>query len=556
MRKLWSVSVSILALGAGAYAQVPARQPVPPTVQTRSDVAADILPAESARLIRSGDSAMARADLSGAVASYVRAAQAAPDALLPRLLAGVALTSSQRLTLAANSFKEAHRLAESDLLTTFMLIGALEAVGDQAAAQELYLQTARDPRFHTAGRPGFDASSSIAYLKQAAAAFPGSPTIALLIGDAEQLMGSFPQAEAAYRQSLKLAPKWVKPRLSLARVQIAQGQSQRAVETVEAALREDPDNVPAQIAKGEALVRAGKPKEAILTVQKLEHIDSATVLNILARANLSQGKLNAAENYADRAQKSSPRDPNASVMQGVVRSKQGDYSGAASAYTQALKLTRESGLFDAQPSLFRALTEAQLSAGRPADALSTLREAAEQEPDLVPIWERLSAQAHESLGDSTAMEEDLRQALEAEQGLNPQETLQAINKRGLIEKEIAYYVTQLSIARTGVGANASTGVSITGGTPSKANEIRCLAALGYLYRFSDDAPNEVDVRRDLCQLRGTGVDWFLLAEAQEHKIERRDALTSYQQALSKGGLTRVAWERAKARIKALESRPQ
>lgn len=554
MRKLWSLC--LVALAGGAFAQAP-RQVPSTTVQPRMETAADILPAESARLVRSGDSAMARADVGTAVGHYVRAAQAAPNALLPRLLAGVALTSSQRLKLAADSFKEAHRLAESDLLTTFMLIGSLEAIGDQAAAQELYLQTARDPRFRAAGRPGFDASSSLAYLRQASAAFPGSPTIALLIGDAQQLMGAFPQAEAAYRQSLKLAPKWVRPRLNLARVQIAQGQSHRAVETIEAALREDPDNVPARIAKGEALVRAGKPKEAILTVQKLEHIDSATVLNILARANLSQGKLNAAENYADRAQKSSPRDPNASVMQGVVRSKQGDFTGAASAYTQALKLTRESGLFDAQPSLFRALAEAQLSAGRPADALGTLKEAAEQEPDLVPIWERLSAQAHESLGNRTAMEEDLRQALEAEQGLSPQETLQAINKRGLIEKEIAYYVTQLSIARTGVGAaNAATGVSVTGGTPSKANEIRCLSALGYLYRFSDDAGQEVEVRRDLSQLRGTGIDWFLLAEAQERKQERSDALASYQQAMNKGGLTRVAWERAKARIKVLESRLQ
>jgi tetratricopeptide (TPR) repeat protein len=516
---------------------------------------ADVLSALAAAHVRNGDAALARGELSGAVAQYTRAAQAAPGALLPRLLAGIALTSSQRLKLARESFQAAHRIAESDPLTTFLLIGAQEALGESGEAQDLYLQTARDPRFRAAGRPGFDTSSSLAFLKKAAEAFPQSPVIPLLAGDAHQLMGNLDDANAAYRKSLKLAPKWLRPRINLARVQTLQGQPHRAVETVEAALRQDPDNVPARIAKGEALMRAGRPKEAIVAVQALQHIDNVSVLNLLAQANLSQGKLGVASGYASRARKSAPHDPGTSTLQGVVLSRQGDFAGAASAFNQALKLTRESGLFDAQPSLFRALAEAQLSASRPADALATLKEAADLEPDLVPIWERLSAQAHEALGERLAMEEDLRQALEAEIGLNPQETLQAIVRRGLIEKFVAYYQTRLQIARTGVGASAAaTGISLAGGTPSPNNVVRCLAALGYLMRASDDARREVSYRRELCEKRGQGTDWLLLAEAQERLGELPDALASYRQALGKGGLTRTAWEKAKTRIKALERR--
>jgi tetratricopeptide (TPR) repeat protein len=534
-----TVFVVLLAL-AGLPSLALAQQENPlPLVNKRVESPADVLPSATVGFLRTGDGALGRGDLNAAVGQYVRATQSAPDALLPRLLAGVTLTSAQRLKLAQTHFQAAHKLAESDLLTTFLLIGALESVGDAASAQELYLQTARDPRFRAAQRPGFDASGSLAYLQQASASFPKSPVIPLLIGDAQQLMGKLPEAERAYRQSLALAPRWIKPRLNLARLQIAQGQPQRAVETVEGALRQDPANVPARIAKGEALVRAGKPKEAIIAVQSLSHIDNVSVLTILAQASLSQGKLGAADTYAARARRTAPRDPGVRVVQGVVRSKQGDFAGAASAFGQALQLTRESGLFDAQPSLFRALAEAQLSAGRPVDALSTLKEAAEQEPDLTSIWGRLSASAHESLGDRVALEENLHRALQAERGLSAQETLLAISRRSLSEKFVGYYLTQREAARTGA-------------TPSKEKEIACLAALGYLYHGSDNASREVSVRRELCALRGSGMDWMLLADAQERLGELVDARTSYQKALSQGGLARTVWDRAKARLKALE----
>ncbi len=528
--------IALAALPSLALAQEPLPSPV--LNKRLVEPYADRLPAATVKFLRQGDTALARGDLNGAVGQYVRAAQSAPGALLPRLLAGVTLTSAQRLKLAQEHFQAAHRVAEGDLLTTFLLIGALESVGDAAGAQELYLQTARDPRFRAAQRPGYDASGSLAYLQQASTSFPRSPVIPLLVGDAHQLMGRLPEAERSYRRSLTLAPHWIKPRLNLARLQIAQGQPQRAVETVEGALRQEPGNVPARIAKGEALVRAGKPKEAIIAVQSLQHIDNVSVLTILAQASLSQGKLGAADTYAARARRSAPRDPGVRVVQGVVRSKQGDFAGAASAYSQALQLTRESGLFDAQPSLLRALAEAQLSAGRPVDALSTLKDAAEQEPDLTSIWGRLGAQAHESLGDKVAMEESLRRALEAERGLSAQETLQAISRRSLSEKFIGYYLAQRESARTSA-------------TPSKEKEILCLAALGYLYRGNDDAPREVSVRRELCALRGVGMDWLLLADAQERLGELVDARTSYQKALSQGGLARTAWDRAKARLKSL-----
>lgn len=542
------LGLSILALAPGAFAQLPRVS----TVKVGPVV--DGLPSPAMALLQSGDVAMGKVDFGAAVAKYAQAVEVAPNALLPRLMLGVALSSSGRVKLAVDQYRAARRIAEGDVLTAFLLYGALEAHGDAAEAHELYLQTVRDPRFQAKRGTGFDADGSLARLH----ALPGSPVVQLLLGDAYQLSDRLPEAERAYRECLKLSPKWIKPRINLARLQLSQDQPTRAVETLESALRQDPDNVQARTAMGDALVRAGRPKEAILTVQSLEHSDSSAVLNVLAQANLKSGRLPEAKKFADRARRSAPNDPSLPIVQGEVLKKQGDFGGAADAYVQALKLTRAIGLFEAQPSLMRSLAETQLAAGRPADALATLRDAMTAEPDLAAIWQRLAAQAHESLGDKVAMEEALRAALESDPAPVPQETLKALAAHDLLDKSVAYYATRREIARSGVGAavgRGGGGIAVTGGVVSRPAEVSSLAALGHLYRFQSEFAKEVSTRRELCALRGTGTDWMLLGEAQEKIGERRDALASYRQALSRGGLSTASWTQAKARIKALEARP-
>ena len=547
LRQVALVGFAILALGSAAVAQAPS----PVALAARESYSP-----EAAAQVQEGDAAMGKSDFRAAVAGYARAVELAPGSVLPRLLLGVALSSSGRLKLAVDQYQAARKLAEDDVLTAFLLYGALESHGDAAAAHQLYLETVRDPRFRASGSSSFDADASLSRLQIGLARFPASPILHLLTGDAYQLSDQQPKAERSYRESLRLAPRWIKPRVNLARLLIAQGQPTRAVDILESALRQDPGNVPARTTMGEALVRAGRPREAILTVQSLEHSDSASVLNVLAQANLRTGRLPEAKKYADRAQKSAPNDPSGSVVQGEGLRKQGDFRGAADAYGQALKVSRSIGLFEAQPSLLRSLAETQLAAGRPADALSTLKEAMATEPDLTAIWQRLAAQAHEALGDRIAMEESLRAALDADPAPVPQDTLNALARQSLIEKTVAYYLTQRDIARSGVGATVGPGgVTVSGGKVSRNIEVRCLAALGHLYRFQSDAPREVSSRRELCALRGTGTDWLLLAQAQERSTERQDALASYRQALSRGGLSAASWSQVQARIKALESRP-
>ena len=546
---------ALAALGPSVHAQTSVNPKAVRAVRV-AEAHESALPPAALRYVRQGDAELGSGNFTGAASLYARAAAEAPGALLPRLLLGVALSSAGQTKLAVDQLRQARRIAEDDLLTAFLLIGALEAYGDPAGSQDLYLQTVRDPRFRPPGRSGFDASGSLARLRSASLIFPRSPVVALLLGDALQLADSPVDAESAYRLSLRLAPRWIKPRVNLARLQIAEGGPGLAVETLEGALRQDPGNIAARTTLGEALVRAGRPKEAIVTVQRLEHVESASVLSVLAQASLGEGRLDDARKYGARLQKSAPNDPSARVVQGEVLKKQGDFGGAADAFGQALKLTRASGLFDAQPSLLRSLAEAQLSAGRPADALLTVKEALDAEPDLAAIWHRLAAQSHEALGDRIAMEDSLRAALDAERSLVPADTLAALERRSLIEKTLAYYRTQLSIARTGVGASAlGGGVSVAGGSVSKAAEVRCLAALGHLYRFQSDLAQEISVRRDLCAIRGAGLDWFLLAEAQERQGERADALASYRQALRRGGLSSATTVRAQARIKSLSFRP-
>jgi tetratricopeptide (TPR) repeat protein len=513
------------------------------------------LPAASVTAIRAGDRALRGGEFSAAAAQYARSAEAAPRAVLPRLLVGVALSAARRPDLAAAQFQAATQRAGDDLLAVLLLQGCIAERGDSAGAQALYLDAVR--RFSRPGRPGLDASRSVTRLKAAVAVFPESPIAWLLLGDAYQVSETFEPADRAYRRAMVLAPTWAKPRVNLGLLLLAQNKPEQAVVVFEAALRSDPDNVAARLAMGEAQLKSGRNADAIVTYRRIERAPQvAAFANTgLAQASVNLRRYDDAIRYLDTAQNVAPRDPAPVTARAQVQITRGDYSGAADSLKAALRLSQEGGLFSARPSLLRALAEAQLSAHRPKDALETLRQAVQVEPDSAPAWHRLSAHAYEEMGDRAEMEQALRRALDAETDLFPQDTLNAIAARGLVEKFLAAYRTDLEAARTGVGTRRSSDgdLRIVSGTITPAGQVRCLAALGQLYRYQESASDEVAVRRDLCAQRGLGRDWFLLAEAQERLGERADARASYGQALTRGGLPVPIQTRARQRIAALEN---
>lgn len=540
-------ALTILLLPLAAHAQQG-------TVQIR----AAAIPSAAVGFLQQGDNRLREGEIEEAVKNYAHAVIAAPKFLAARWCLGVTLLATRRTELAVKEFQEATRLAEDDLITALLLQGALQEYGNPGASQQIYLDTVR--RFSRPGKPGLDASGSIARLESYAKQYPKSPVLALLLGDANQVSGQYEAAGRSYRIAIALAPKWSKPQVNLARSLLAQGKPNLAVAALQGVLKQDPNNPRLLLAMGDAQFQAGNSQDALKIYSRLSSVEAVSVSAATgaARANVAMGQIPSAISSLQNARKRAPKDPAPVAALADLQMRTGDFTAAVESYSSALKLTEEGGLFAARPSLQRALAESQLSAKRAPEALKTLSRALQDDPENESLWRRLMAKAYLEQNDRPAAEQELKRALTAETTLYPLETLNAIAQEGWTEKFIAGFRSDLQGARTGVrGSVAGPGNIEIRSTPvSREAEAYALASLAHLLRFTNAVREEVSLRRDLVRIRGNGTDWFLLAQAQEILGENVDAATSYGEAMRKGDLTSAYQNLAFQRIRALAQKPK
>ena len=249
---------------------------------------------------------------------------------------------------------------DADPYVLTLLARALDREGDQAAAS-LYLARAADPRRRTAsailaepvddetldalrrsaaGSPG-DAGLQIRLIRallgrgQGAEALdraralqeanPGAPDAHMLAGDALGLTGDHSGAAAAYRLAANLA--FTEPvALRLIEALRNTGDSAGASRVLELFLAQNPQNVPAQILAGDAMLQAGQWDDAIDIYEQLrERIGNgdATVLNNLAWAYAQKGDFRQAIPMARRAWELDPNNPVTSDTYGWLLYKSG-----------------------------------------------------------------------------------------------------------------------------------------------------------------------------------------------------------------------------------------
>ncbi len=483
-------------------------------------------------LIMEGDRRLAAGDVKAAAESYRRAAQSAPTHPLYQIMAGVALASADRTSEALAAFRRADKLAGGgDVLAALLVQGILsESSEGGREAQALYSRTVK--RFSRPGVPGLDTSPSIRRLLEARRQFPQSPIFALLLGDSYQLAEQWAKAESSYRQAIELAPVWVKPRINLGLCQLAQGRSTEAVNAFQEALALDPGNAQAQIAKADAQLQSGFVDDAVVSYKKVENSSNnrvaAQAATGIGQAYAQRGQVTEAVASLNRAKKLAPTDPTPAAALAEVQSQAGNYSAAAQAYDEALRLSG-GGLFASKGILYRALAETQLSARNSDGAIATVARALAEEPASKSLWYRLWAQALFLRGDDAGGEAKLKQALDSETSRYPQDALNALDARHLIPKLTGEYADSLSAAR------------------DDAAKIRLLRLLVNLARFQQDAASEIRYREMLVQLKPTGPEWFAMAEAKERTGDGAGAQSAYQKAVQLGGLTSAAARQAKER---------
>lgn len=504
---------------------------------------------QSAEQLKLGDALLRQGKLSEALTHYYYARTAAPDSLIARWSLGITLSAQRRANLAVKEYRDATKLAEDDLITALLLQGALQENEEPGAAQQVYLDSVR--RFSQKGKPGLDASGSLVRIQGALQKFPESPILTLLLGDAFQVSLRFDEAGRAYRRAIALAPSWPKPQINLGLSYLAQGKANQAVDMLGGALKFEPANPRALLALGDAQLQAGNNTGALKVYNQLTNINSVAVpaATGVARASMALGQASVAVTSLKNARQRAPRDPAPAAALAEIQMKTGNYADAAESYASALKLSEEGGLFSARSSLQRALAEAQLAAKRPADARQTLERALISDPENEALWRRLLAKSLIEQKDPISAEQELKRALVNEKTLYPKDTLEAIAAEGWTEKFIASFRADLQGSRTGVRSTSTgqSGVVISSMPISKEGELVALSGLAHLLRFTSAVREEVTVRRELVRLRGTGGDYFLLAQAQERLGEYTDARVSYGQARGKGDLPssiqRLAGER-------------
>lgn len=507
--------------------------------------------------LRAGDTSLRAGELDAAVKEYARAVLAAPDALVPRWSLGVILSTTGRKELALKQYQEATKIAEDDLLTALLLQGALKECGNPGASEQVYLDTVR--RFSRPGKPGLDASGSIARLEGFGRQYPDSPVVALLLGDAYQVAMRFSEAGASYRRAIALSPAWNKPRINLGLAYLAQNKATEAVEVLGGVLKRDPNNPRVVLAMGDAQFQAGNNKSALKLYSQIANVDSVAIpaATGVARASVALGQIPTAISSLQNARKRSPKDPTPVAALADIQMKTGDYKAAVDSYSSALRLTEEGGLFGARPSLQRALAEAQFSAKQTPDAVKTLGKALRDDPENEPLWRRLLARAYREQGDLPAAEQELKRALVVDTALYPQETLKAIATEGWTEKFVAGFRSDLQGARTGIRASGGGQSPIVMRTVQVSREAELVALIGlsHLLRFTNAVREEVSYRRDLVALRGSGADLFLLAQAQERIGDNADARETYGKAVAKNDLSPAIQKLAIQRIRLLKELP-
>jgi len=507
--------------------------------------------------LRAGDTSLRAGELDAAVKEYARAVLAAPSALVPRWSLGIALSATGRKELALKQYQEATKIAEDDLLTALLLQGALKECGNPGASEQVYLDTVR--RFTRPGKPGLDASGSIARLEAFARQFPESPVLALLLGDAYQVAMRFSEAGSSYRRAIALAPSWNKPRINLGMAYLAQNKPTEAVGVLGGVLKKDPNNPRVVLAMGDAQFQAGNNRGALKLYSQIANVDSVAISAATgaARANVALGEIPSAISSLQNARKRSPKDPAPVAALADIQMKTGDFKGAVDSYASALKLTEEGGLFAARPSLQRALAEAQLASKQTEEAVKTLGRALQDDPENQALWRRLLARAYREQGDLPAAEQELKRALVADPALYPQETLAAISAEGWTEKFVAGFRADLQGARTGIRATGGgqNAIVVRSVQVSREAELVALTGLCHLLRFTNSVREEVSHRRELVALRGTGADLFLLAQAQERIGENADARESYGKAVAKNDLSPAIQKLAIQRIRILKELP-
>jgi tetratricopeptide (TPR) repeat protein len=209
-------------------------------------------------------------------------------------------------------------------------------------------------------------------LARVPAALSSTPEILVARGTVAAAANKPAEAERLFRAALAAQPANIEALRRLIDLLLQGGRSGSASQVAVEAARRFPDSAERHALAGETALAARRPAEAARALREALALapDSIPVRIDLARAELMQ-------NQAERALDAlgDVRTHDAEMLRGAAASAKGNWTAAVQAFSRAAA--------DGQPSieLLNALGNAQLEAGRPADAVATLDRSLAIKPD-------------------------------------------------------------------------------------------------------------------------------------------------------------------------------
>lgn len=402
-------------------------------------------PADSTGLALLGAALLAQGHKSAAEAAFAKLVAASPQGASAEVNLAVVQIGRGELAAAERSLRSAiardgHCVAAYTNLAKLYHLQhdatqelATYQEGVQQNPQSADLGLAWAEALYRDGQP----QAGAAALTRLQAAHPSDAKLALAIAGWHQDWGEFQPAIAAYEMGLRAAPgnldlehglvsayldagdsaqarQWnarilrqasddSQARVVEARLKLAAGHTQDAIDELQSVIASDPQSAPARTALGEAYIQTGATQLARQELQKAlaEAPNSTEILRALSRFELSQGNTRVAEQYAGRAVAIAPSDaqnrlalgaaylaekdwvhakqqflaaksltPAAApvyVRLGDVAAATHDASAAAADYEQALKIAPN------DDNALSRLADLELGAGRPRQAIARVQ---------------------------------------------------------------------------------------------------------------------------------------------------------------------------------------
>lgn len=322
---------------------------------------------EYARLVTAGDTALAAADLAGAIEAYTGAITLNPDSMAAHLKRGLAYRQRDELDAALRDLRRASEL-DPTAPRVFEWQGDVHLeLARYARAAERFEQSValdeRQPDVHyklavaryREGRAG----AAVAPLRRALALAPRHAQAHYLLGVCLRDLGRLGEAAASLDEAARLSPGLLAVREARADVFQARGQTARAVDELNALAALEPERPERAVAVAAAYARGGRHDAAVLALGRAAERfpDAAVVYTTLGSVWLRAAEagdpvaLDKALAALTRASALDDASAQTFALLGRVRLRAGDLDGAESALRQAVAGK------PAEPEAYRALAD-------------------------------------------------------------------------------------------------------------------------------------------------------------------------------------------------------